>query len=445
MHSLQLSGNDLPWYHEIKLKSMTHLQTVALKNIRDTDFAMVRKTAPCDAVTHISLLLGPKPDVRTGRRLILPPWPPLPKLRSLHIEAEQDPTSMLPLPSTLQELRLPSAKCDPAALDNLTMLTSLTMSLHLDSWQPYEALASLTTLKRLEITGPTVLIPCIAELTSLTHLSWAHKDDRPFHLAPFTRLQNLEHLGIKGSRAIGVDHFSPMVAMTGLKSLALDCTKLCVNTLHTLFQLTALALPCRKGAHVVEGMNLEGLKDLTLKDGYQLTDDELAALQRATGLTRLDFTYNACYTGSEAGFGSRGAAIWRANLSQMPQLQSLALRPGPLGEESLFESIGSLTRLTKMEWRGGNPAAADVAHCARLTNLRSLTLLPRLPRPDILRYGADQYMPLAELPELRSLEVCREWNVGMVEDLVAKINKRRYSRGWPSLRIHVSRGRICAS
>jgi hypothetical protein len=340
----------------------------------------------------------------------------------------------LPLPLTLEELRLSGTKCNPWALVGLTTLTKLRISVgwDWDSLDPSEALASLTTLKRLDISCPAMLTPALAALTLLTHLALRCDDYGPIDLAPFTGLQGLAHLEIDGSPKIGPEHFNAIEQMTSLNSLALDCAELCVTTVPALSQLTALGLSCPEEAHVLAGIHLEGLEDLTLKDGYLLTDMELAALRRATGLTRLEFCFDYGYQGGSTGFGSMGAEIWRVTLSHMSRLQCLVLNPGPLGGESLFDAIGRCTSLTKLEWRGEDLATADVAQCARLTKLRVLRLLPE-PSESEDDSRVDSFMPLAGLPELRILELNTEMDSAMICKVESKINRNRHRRGWPPL------------
>jgi hypothetical protein len=448
LRSVQLSGYDLYCHPKTNFNKFPALDRVSLTDVWPKDFRVVHGNDSRDIVTHMTLMLPLESGVQKGLRLRLPPCPPLPNLRSLSVDADFDPTRAFPLPLTLHELRFPNAKCNPhpAPLLRLTRLTNLAMSVRWDrdSWSQCEALASLTTLRRLEISCPTHAISALGALTLLTYLGCTCADNEPFDVAPLTLLQNLEHLGIGGYRRIGTEHLSAIEGMTWIHSLALHCPKLCVTTLRSLSQLTALVLPCPKNAHVVEGINLEGLQDLTLRDAFRLSEKELVALRRATGLTSLDFCFNTCYRRGDSGFGSKGAETWRATLSHMRRLQSLALKPGPLGEESLFGTIGSLTTLTLLEWRGGDPTPADVAHCARLTKLRVLSLLPQLPRLETSCDAADEYIVLAELPELRKLELCRERNDALLMEVVAKMNRSRHERGWPFLRFGMTRSRIQA-
>jgi hypothetical protein len=445
VHTIRVSAEYLREHPDTSFSHFPCLAQVAIAGVLIEDLPLLASPAVAHAVTDVEIQLIDRPpsDSSRGPR---PTLPHLPKVRSLEIRRfgiEND----FYFPASLQELVLRDWVCshNGDAVLRLTGLTNLNLTVHDRLWSrsdhSFEELTTLTALRKLQIGGLMSILPCVAALPLLTHLDWACQESGnapPLDLAPLTRLPNLVHLGVNVYLEVGLTPGSirSIGLLTGLRSLKLRSKRvglvdLDATLLTPLSRLTKLSLDegCMDLASL-RRMNIEGLQDLALMEPRHSGPEVTSLLQRATGLEHLHFAWSY-------GFGRmREAGPLVLALSQMSRLQSLRLAPGWLGY-SCFQAIGLLAGLTSLHYSESEISPADVEECARLTNLRTLTLLP----DDFSPSGpitSDEFLALAMLPELKSLVLGKQlgfWGYPATHDFADWYNGPRHCKGWPPLEL----------
>jgi hypothetical protein len=358
-------------------------------------------------------------------------------------------------PRTLQELILEGrvAFVDAAPLTSLTKLTSLVIELPYLCTEPFEILAALTTLRRLEICGSEYLIPSLRVLTLLTHLHFFRTcrhppSTRTLDLAPLTRLQGLVHLDFGSGvwSMSGGQHLATVGQIKSLKSLTLGLDQgpmlreLDTSLLTALSHLTALGL-----THVwldvlfLSKFNIEGLQSLILVGLPVQPQDMMATLQRGTGLTQLTLRY---FGGTDL----HEALEFGLALQCMPKLQALSLEAGSLVATSCFQAIGLLTGLTSLMWEGDQLTNTSLETCLGLRQLRVLTLFFPYPTCPERRAGFDPIIletlvALARLPHMKTLKLTEKDcspQTTLMDDIHALLYADRHDKGWPPLQLEIS-------
>jgi hypothetical protein len=444
VRSIRVSAQYLRENPGTNFNSFPCLTQVAIPDVLLEDLPVLAQPAISHAVTDVNLKLLESAPMREAPR---PTLPHLPNLRSMEIVRFGLDNDFC-FPSTLQELFL----WDTVSIRNgdpvlrLTGLTRLHVFVSDYGDELFEGLTTLTALQRLTVIGSEDILHCMGALPLLTHLDWSGSSHRrlpgdpPVDLAPLTHLQNLVHLGIRldGTSQLDLDHIRTIRQIASLRSLELSAKPPGSPNLHKtllkpLCRLTKLSLDqgCI-GLGSLQGMNIEGLKDLTLWRAHQLGPEVPSVLQRATGLESLYFSWRG------PGVGCVDAAQLFLALTQMSRLQSLTLAPGPLHHTvrgSCFGAIGLLTGLTSLHVSGNCVTDADVAACAGLKKLRRLTLLPNYFSP----WGpvsVDAFLDVAMLPELSKLtmsKICGVWGISLVYNREEWFDAERRCRGWPPL------------
>jgi hypothetical protein len=465
VHSVSVPARYLRERRNANFNHFPRLQRVRLSDVGTHDFRMLARPSLFNAVTELNLVLRPQPS----RHIV--PLPPLPNLVSVTVRGFWGSPGILFSP-TLQELLLdaPIARQHADPLTQLTNLTSLRIYLRHEAHNPFHGLTTLTALQRLELECDAAFIACVAALTLLTHLRlWPPSDDEMsvdwsfyMDLAPLTRLHHLMHLGIgPGLRNLNtmpltnVDNIVRLgpallelvtsqvfvlVQLTALKSLYLQLMEapcafyLEATTLSPLSGLTTLALSFWiLDPSFLAWFNLEGLRDLTLVCFSRLGLEGVAALSRATGLTRLDFQNSVNHGGP-----SGGLVDLRVPLLRMPRLQSLSLLATPALGTSFAESISVLTALTTLVWVGGHISNADVQRCLGLRKLQVLSLLPAVPASlDLVT--PETLSAVAKLPELAKFRITGILGVHPQcwQGVQDTLNEKRHCKGWPPMDLQV--------
>jgi hypothetical protein len=446
VHSIRVSAEYLREHPDTNFGHFPCLAQVAIAGILIEDLPLLALPAVANAVTDVDIQLVDHPlSSSRGPRPTLPRFPNMRSMEIRRFELDND----FDFPPSLQKLVLEDWLCDRNgdAVLRLTGLTSLRLAVYdrQHSAHAFEGLTTLTGLRKLDITGPASMLPCMGALLLLTHLDWAchpHRDSpdtQPIDLAPLTRLQDLVHLGVYMYLDSGLilDHVVTIGLMTSLRSLKLRGKRVALVDLDTslltpLSRLTKLFLEegCMDLSSL-QRMNIEGLQDLTLLEAHRWGPEVASVLHRATRLEHLHFTW------SYRGGGRMEAGALVLALSQMSRLQSLLLAPGWLRYQSCFQAIGLLTGLTSLHYSGSDISPADVEECARLTKLRTLTLLPN----DFSPCGpitSDEFLAVAMLPELKSLVLGKQlgfWGYPATHDFAQWYNGPRHCKGWPPLEL----------
>ncbi len=412
---------------------------------------MLRHHVICDAITHLKVVNYEE----TTATFTLPA---LPNLRSMTVEREfvegfvsWTHLHSLTLPLTLQELLLEEhfvANAD--ALNCLTRLTNLSLSITWDAQLPFMALTIFSALKRLKLTCRVSHMPSFSELTQLTHFVWDPDvyGGEYIDSAPLTQLQSLVHLGVGRAWSLPglqatLEWFKHIGGITTLKSLntagftaphdqAFPAAEATI-VLGPLSSLTCLALKCCcVDLASLPRVTMEGLQDLTLFRADHLTQNGLLALGRATGLVRLCISSGWAFQTFEQ-FGFVAQDLCRI-ISGMSRVQALNITTRGLPGMSCCEFVGSLTLLTRFTWRGDRITHADVAACLCLRKLRVLKLWATDPAPS--GCVCEAYLELAKLPELYQFEFNGRLGCMLHEGLCHEIDalfiSKMDSRGWPS-------------
>jgi hypothetical protein len=164
----------------------------------------------------------------------------------------------------------------------------------------------------------------------------------------------------------------------------------------------------------------------------ELGPEGVAALGRATGLTRLQVSYHV--RGAGVVPGEVGIA-----LSRMSRLCALVLRSGEVPAPSCMKAISLLTDLTSLSWNGQHVTNADVQAWLGLKKLRSLRIEPQSAAPsESDRITADTFFALAGLPELRILSMREKFGshpFDLTDEVRTLVNAERHKKGWPSLEL----------
>jgi hypothetical protein len=344
LHTLELSADRLCTGPRPDFRNFPRLCRVMIPcfDLAKHDLSLLVRSGVSDEVTHLGLELPCPSGVPPSTHHVLPP---LPKLVSLIVfKTTPNPGMPFEFPVTLRDLRLDNSNACPHAdpLIRLTGLTNLRISLAGYKQKPFEALSALTALQVLFIQCESSLIPSVAGLMLLTHLTilspegdkgWAHA----VVLASLSGLCNLAHLGVG---PLLLERLTQVGKITTLKSLKLDLrgghqgTNPDAVPVGFLSGLTSLALFCQHpNLPFLQRFNVEGLSALDLSCPLEVGVEAVAALGRATALKYLILTCRSVNV--------KPVDLLPA-LSRMPRLQLLCLK-GIMLTTPCFEVIGRLT------------------------------------------------------------------------------------------------------
>jgi hypothetical protein len=428
---------------------------------QEGDLEMLGHHSICDAITDVHV-------EHYSESTTTDPLPNLPNLRSMTVASDDivediniDINALPKLhrfPLTLQELLLedycPAPTVD--ALNSLTRLTSLSLSITWGDQLPCMSLTILSALRKLEIRCPWSRFPPFGELRQLTHLIWhpVLGYDHEIDSATLTELQSLVHLGIEPTWHTSykvwvtqLEWFRHIGKITTLKSLRIQGFSTpwgfpAVEAATALGSLSltrlALACSCIDFSSLSRG-TLEGLQDVTLSEAGSLRQEGLCALGRVTGLTRLEI--------SPAGGRFEDPGFVPGDLcrviSRMSRLQALSITTSGLPGISCSGFVGPLTGLTYLLWYGDSVTDADVAACLGLRRLRTLRFFIDWRGHPLAGAASgpislDVVLELAKLPDLTLLHLphigSREPGVSLdhvVDEINPLLNSKSYSRGWP--------------
>ncbi len=375
-------------------------------------------------ITHVSVFHYPHRGPEDLAHLMR-----LPKLRSLRLQADMNDVQLLPLGlqelhleignqedvspltrfSGLTELEMTVSESAPG-LGSLTALRALRcLRLYWEEWEVSSShggpLTSLSLVLEREATREATLFSGLACLTGLSHLDVADtgRDVTRENLACLSHLTKLTCLGLVGSHTADcVGGSSVLLPLTRLVSVGLSYT----------------GRRCRPPS-----LNVEALQSLTLLE----VKPGVSVLQRATGLTHLEFSCR--FLGAREYPHELGRM-----LAGMSRLCSLDLGlTGKLSRDrrptvSLISQAS--TTLTRLRCSGEFAAAdPDIEACRGLPCLCSLVLCNT---PKVTAASLPALQAMTGLTQL-ILEVTGIRQPPLTPEIRAAFDDERLRRGWPRL------------
>ncbi len=296
LKALQIDSKDLeqaPPSGLTQLSGLTHL-AVSVSGKRRLRVLTHPRIAPL--VTHVELHRACFEDMQGGigglSHLVS-----LPNLSSLVMALPVGSCEIVSLPVRLKELHIKHfVQKDASSLTRFSGLTKLRVDLLPGAEQSLETLTSLHSLRSLELSCGASALRTLSTFTMLTSLTWNVGFDSfagnvlhgLSHLIGLSRLDVIDHHGI-----VTHEHLACLSGLTRLTCFGLAGSRLADNVagssalmpLTRLASLRLLGLP--NGLLLLPTLNVGALHSLELS----WVEGDISALQRATGLTHLDFHF----------------------------------------------------------------------------------------------------------------------------------------------------------
>jgi hypothetical protein len=268
------------------------------------------RIAPIITHVHVKSFQSPEAQiVESLAHLML-----LPKLRSLSLPAvKKGLCSMLLLPLGLKELTMQrdsgwpghpdgfQGMRDASPLTRYSELTSLAIDVTARGGLSVGSLTMLSSLRSLELRSCCYPDEVMSTFTMLTGLTWIVAPARRNHGPIFRGLRHLANLSrldvayvSQSNKEVEDEDLASIACLTGLSCLDMGSCRLPQSlagssVLTPLTSLVCLDLWCgRVGLSILSTLNVEGLPSLSM----WRVEWNISVLQRATRLTRLEFSTN---------------------------------------------------------------------------------------------------------------------------------------------------------
>jgi hypothetical protein len=381
----------------------------------------------------------------------------LPRLRSLSLPAiERDLCNMLLLPLGLEELTLQRDSGwpglpggfrglrDASPLTRYSRLSSLAIDATVGAGPSVGSLTCLSSLRSLELQSCCSPAGVMSTFTMLTSVTWIVAPVGGTRRSVFCGLQHLTKLSrlvvayvAQRKGEVQDEELASIARLTGLTCLEMGCCRLPESlagssVLAPLTCLVSLALRCGPvGLSILSTLNVEALRRLSMFH----VEGDVSVLQRATGLTHLEFSTSVYRNELQHGRVDNGE-VFAPMLATMTGLRSLSLdletyRYQALAKFQLSPALAVLTNLTELEYSGNFEGRTDLPAIASLPGLRKLELVYCVSFSDLPALQA-----MSGLTRLTLRGTC----IGP-EDLTRKVragfDAERLRRGWPRLKLRV--------